>query len=216
MSNLDSDEIDKIAEGVKNWFFKNGDKVFSAGDIADRLFIVCSGKMKIYKNTVDGREQILYILSSGDFIGAFNLLKEDEFEFSAEAIEELELSTLAKEDFDRIILSNPRITLKVLEKAYERIMKAESLVDRLSTNSANAKVAGLLLTLIGDFGHETAEGIVLELTINREEMGSYSGISRETMTRKLKTFGELGLIELDGHKKILIKNKRGLEEFLKE
>lgn len=216
MSNLDSDEIDKIAEGVKNWYFKNGDKVFSAGDIADRLFIVCSGKMKIYKNTVDGREQILYILSSGDFIGAFNLLKEDEFEFSAEAIEELELSTLAKEDFDRIILSNPRITLKVLEKAYERIMKAESLVDRLSTNSANAKVAGLLLTLIGDFGHETAEGIVLELTINREEMGSYSGISRETMTRKLKTFGELGLIELDGHKKILIKDKRGLEEFMKE
>ncbi len=216
MSNLDSDEIDKIAEGVKNWYFKNGDKVFSAGDIADRLFIVCSGKMKIYKNTIDGREQILYILSSGDFIGAFNLLKEDEFEFSAEAIEELELSTLAKEDFDRIILSNPRITLKVLEKAYERIMKAESLVDRLSTNSANAKVAGLLLTLIGDFGHETAEGIVLELTINREEMGSYSGISRETMTRKLKTFGELGLIELDGHKRILIKDKRGLEELLKE
>ena len=216
MSNLDSDEIDKIAEGVKNWYFKNGDKVFSAGDIADRLFIVCSGKMKIYKNTVDGREQILYILSGGDFIGAFNLLKEDEFEFSAEAIEELELSTLAKEDFDRIILSNPRITLKVLEKAYERIMKAESLVDRLSTNSANAKVAGLLLTLIGDFGHETAEGIVLELTINREEMGSYSGISRETMTRKLKTFGELGLIELDGHKRILIKDKRGLEELLKE
>lgn len=216
MSNLDNDEIDKIAEGVKNWYFKNGDKVFSAGDIADRLFIVCSGKMKIYKNTVDGREQILYILSGGDFIGAFNLLKEDEFEFSAEAIEELELSTLAKEDFDRIILSNPRITLKVLEKAYERIMKAESLVDRLSTNSANAKVAGLLLTLIGDFGHETAEGIVLELTINREEMGSYSGISRETMTRKLKTFGELGLIELDGHKRILIKDKRGLEELLKE
>ena len=216
LSNLNSAEIDKIAEGVKHCNFKNGDRVFSAGDIADRLFIVCSGKMKIYKNTIDGREQILYILSSGDFIGAFNLLKEDEFEFNAEAIEDLELSTLAKEDFDQIILSNPRITLKVFEKAYERIMKVESLVDRLSTNSTNAKVAGLLLSLIRDFGHETPEGIVLELTINREEMGSYSGISRETMTRKLKTFSELQLIELRGHKKIIIKNKKGLQELLQE
>ena len=144
--------------------------------------------MKIYKNTIDGKEQILYILAEGDFIGGFNLLKEDQFEFDAVAVEDTTISTLHKSEFDKIILTNPTITLKVLEKAYERIKKVESLVERLSTNSADAKVAGLLLNLIKDFGEIRKDGIMLRLTINREEMGSYAGIARETISRKLKLF----------------------------
>ncbi len=64
------------------------------------------------------------------------------------------------------------------------------------------------------FGSETDEGILLELSINREEMGSYAGISRETMTRKLNTFKELGIIDFRGNKIILIKNRTKLEELL--
>jgi len=214
LSNLDETMLTKISKGVQTIFYKKGEKVFSRGDKADKLYIVCSGKMKIYKHTIDGKEQIIYILANGDFIGAFNLLKEDEFDFDAEALEDMSISTLEKQEFDRIILSNPEITLKVLEKAYERIRKVESLVERLSTNSSDAKVAGLLLNLMKDFGQKTEDGILLSLTINREEMGSYAGIARETITRKLKLFEEMGLIKLIGAKRILIKSRSALREMM--
>ncbi len=170
--------------------------------------------MKIYKYLSDGREQILYIYSAGDFVGAFNLLKEDEYKYNAEALEDTVISTLSKETFDEIAIKNPRITLKLLEKAYERIRWAEELVDRLSSGTADAKVAGLLLNLIDDFGIMTKDGIVLDLSINREEMGSYAGISRETMTRKLGLFKELGYIDFIGNKKILIIDEDKLREML--
>lgn len=214
LSSLNDDELHKISEGVIYKEYKKGQKIFTRGEKADKLYIVCSGKMKIYKNTIDGKEQILYIMSHGDFIGAFNLLKEDEFDFDAEALEDTQISTLAKDDFDTVILNNPEITLKVLEKAYERIMKAESLVERLSTNNSDAKVAGLLLNLVKDFGTKTEEGILLNLSINREEMGSYAGISRETMTRKLKLFEELGLLRFIGNKKILIRDLSSLKDMM--
>ena len=99
--------------------------------------------MKIYKYLSDGREQILYIYSA-DFVGAFNLLKEDEYKYNGQAIEDTIISTLSKQTFDEIAIKNPRITLKILEKAYERIRWAEDLVDRLSSGTADAKVAGLL------------------------------------------------------------------------
>lgn len=154
---------------------------------------------------MEGKEQILYILSEGDFIGAFNLLKADRFDFSAVALETTEISTLDKSAFDQVMLLNPEITLKIFEKAYERIIKAESLVERLSSGNPDAKVIGLLLDLVADFGKPVQDGaVMLELTISREEMGSYAGIARETMSRKLQLFDEMGLIKLIGAKKILV------------
>lgn len=214
MSNLNNEELGKISEGIAFKDYKKGEYIFRTGDKADRLYIVCSGKMKIYTSTHDGREQILYIYSKGDFVGAFNLLKEDEYKYTAVALEDTTISTLTKNTFDEIVINNPSITLKILEKAYERIRWAEDLINRLSASNVDAKVAGLLLNLIDDFGKSIDDGILLELTITREEMGSYAGLSRETMTRKLNTYKEMGLLEFKGNKVIIIKDKSKLEELL--
>ncbi len=214
LSSLSPEEGHKISEGVSSETYKKGELIFREGQKANKLYIICSGKIKIFRNTVDGKEQILYILTEGDFIGAFNLLKEDEFDFNAAAVEDTQISMLEKEAFDKVMLSNPEITLKIFEKAYERIMKVEALVARLSSNSPDAKVAGLLLDLIERFGTSTDEGIVLDLTISREEMGSYAGISRETMSRKLQLFQEMDLIKLMGVKKILIIDQNKLKALI--
>ncbi len=214
LSSLNNDEIEKIAEGVVFKSYKKGEQIFRTGDKADKLYIVCSGKMKIYKYLTDGREQILYIYSAGDFVGGFNLLKKDEYKYNGVALEDTIISTLSKDKFDEIAIKNPTITLKILEKAYERIRWAEDLVDRLSSNSADSKVASLLLQLIHDFGKETDKGTLLNLSINREEMGSYAGISRETMTRKLNQFKDRGYIDFIGNRKILIKDIEVLKDLL--
>lgn len=203
-----------ISEGVEIREYKKGEIIFKSGDNGDRLFIVCSGRMKIYANLIDGREQILYIYSPGDFVGAFNLIKETEFKYNAEALEATTISTISKKKFDEILLMNPKITLKILEKSYERVRWAESLIQRLTSNNADAKVAGLLLTFADELGKESKEGIILELSMNREEMGSYAGMARETMTRKLNQYREEGYIDFSGNKVIIIKNRKALEEFL--
>ncbi|MFY9214071.1 MAG: cyclic nucleotide-binding domain-containing protein [Tissierellaceae bacterium] len=214
LSSLTEEESLEISKGVLVKEFKKGEQIFRTGDRADRLYIVCSGKMKIYKYLSDGREQILYIYGTGDFVGGFNLLKEDEYKYNAEALEDTVVSTLSKKKFDEIIVNNPTIMLKILEQAYERIRWAEDLVDRLSTISTDAKVASLLLRLEDDFGTREGDEIILNLTINREEMGSYAGISRETMTRKLRTFKELGIIDFKGNRVIIIKDEERLKEML--
>ena len=214
LSSLNNDEIKKISEGVIFSSYKKGEQIFRTGDKADKLYIVCSGKMKIYKYLTDGREQILYIYSAGDFVGGFNLLKKDEYKYNGVALEDTIISTLSKDKFDEIAIKNPTITLKILEKAYERIRWAEDLVDRLSSNSADSKEASLLLQLIHDFGKETDKGVLLSLSMNREEMGSYAGISRETMTRKLNQFKDMGYIDFIGNRKILIKDIEVLKDLL--
>lgn len=212
LSGLSKEELAEISAGVSTRLFSKGEPLFRAGDRADKLYIVCRGKVKIVKHSGEGKEQLLYILNNGDFFGAFNLLKADEFDCTAEALVDTEVSLLEKSEFDRIILSKPSITLKVFEKAYERIMKVEALAERLSTSSLDARVAGLLLNLARDFGKETERGLLLTLTISREDMANYSGIARETISRKLNLFQELGLVELISARQILIKDQKALEE----
>ncbi|HLR20610.1 MAG TPA: Crp/Fnr family transcriptional regulator [Tissierellaceae bacterium] len=214
LSNLNKEELSQVSEGIITKEYKKGEYIFRTGDESDKLYIVCSGRMKIYKYLSDGREQILYIYGSRDFVGAFNLLKKDKYKYNGVALEDTTISTLSKESFDRIVIKNPNITLKILEKAYERIRWAEGLINVLSSGNANAKVASLLLNLIEDFGTETKEGIKLNLSINREEMGSYAGITRETMTRKLREFKELGYIDFEGNRKIILLQQDKLKEML--
>ena len=95
---------------------------------------------------------------------------------------------------------------KILEQSFLRIRHAEDLVTRLIENHADIKVASLLLSLARNFGIKKPEGILLELNISRENMGSFAGLTRETMTRKLAELKEKDIIELIDTKKILLKD----------
>lgn len=213
LSSLNDAEAEAIRAGLELRSYRRGDLIFTSGDRADRLYIVCSGRMKIFKYQPDGRELILYLYSSGDFVGGFNLLKADEYRYNASALEDAQICTLSKEKFDDIVLNNPKILLKIVEKGFERVRWAEELVDRLNSPSADLKVAALLLDLMRDFAQTEEVGLVLHLTINREEMGNYTGLSRETVTRKLTQFQDAGLIDMIGNKKIVLKDIEALRAF---
>ncbi len=212
LSTLSDADAARIQAGLECRRVQRGEYIFKTGARADRLYMVHSGRMKIFKHLPDGREQILYIYSRDDFVGGFNLIKAHSYLYNARALETTIICTLNKEAFDEVALKNPSILLKIVEKAFERVRWAEELVERLNASSADQKVAGLLLDLMADFGEDTAEGVSMKLTINREEMGNYTGLSRETVTRKLKQLQEQGLISLHGNKRIVLKDIEALKD----
>lgn len=213
-SMLEDAELNKISKLIINKNFEKGKVLFLEGELADTLYIINKGKVKIHKYTKEGKEQILFILSEGEFIGALNLLKSGHYEFNAEVLEDSSICILSKQNFDKILLKNPQITLKILEKIHDRLVLLEDLVQTLSTKDIEARIATLLLTLIKDFGCESEEGIILEIPLSREELGNYVGITRETISRKLTSFQDDGLIELVGSKKIIIKDLSKLKKII--
>lgn len=214
-STLKDEQIKEIADTVVHRNYKKGQIIFFEGDISDKLYIINKGKVKIFKYTKEGKEQILYILTNGDFTGDLSLLKKGKLEFNAEALEDTAVCTLTKEDFDKILEKNPQITLKILEVVHDRLVSLENLIQRLSTKDVEARIAGVILTLMNNFGEETKGGIVLELPLSREEIGNYSGLTRETVSRTLTGMQDSGIIELVGNKKIIIKDIEYLTDISK-
>lgn len=193
---LSEDEINEFMYKPIIRDYKNNEVIFSPEDKADLMYIVYDGYMKISMFLSDGREQILYIYKKGDFVGGLNLFSGENYQYLGTAIKKCKIIEIHREDFKNILFKKEEFILKVLEQSYKRIRRSEELIDRLSVASANMKVAKLLLDLIRIYGKKREKTTILELNINREELGSYTGITRETMSRKLSYFEELGYIRL--------------------
>lgn len=139
---------------------------------------------------------------------------ETPYRYIGQALTDCKVVVIPKHTFDKYFYDSPVVLRSVLTKSFERIRWAESLIQRLATSNASMKTAGLLLKLVQRIGVETEEGIRLELSMNREELGNYSGLRRETITRKLGEFRELGYIELSGNKVIIVKDLEALESYV--
>lgn len=205
-SDLIDEELSDIKSGVTIKKYKRNDFLFKPTDKAENMYIIAEGKIKVYTISNSGFEQMLYIYKKNDFIGGLNLLKMTEYIYYGQIIEDSVVVSLSKQCFDNIIVKYPKVSLKILEQSFLRIRYAEDLVTRLIENHADVKVASLLLSLARNFGIKKTDGILLELNISRENMGSFAGLTRETMTRKLAELKDKGIIELIESKKILIKD----------
>jgi len=212
---LSDDELIKIIDMTGHKAYKKGDRLCSQGEKSDTLFIINEGQVKISKLTKEGKEQIVHIFTNGDFFGELSLFGSDEtYNFDAYAVSDIKICTLAKKDMNKIIMSNPEISLKLLQVIAKRLSQTENLAQNLATNDAEIRIAFMILEFGEKYGVATDQGLQIKLPINREEMASFVGVTRETISRKLSIFEELGIISLKGNKVIIIKQLDTLKSYV--
>ena len=214
-SSLSDEEIKKIVDMTGHKSFKKGELLCSDGEKSDTLFIINEGGVKISKFTKDGKEQIIHILASGDFFGELSLFSKNEtYNFDVYALSALKICTLTKQNMDEILINNPEISLKLLQIITKRLSQTENLAQNLATNDAEIRIAYMLLEFAEKYGVPTDQGLQVNLPINREEMASYVGVTRETISRKLSVFENLGIISHKGNKLLVIKQLKMLKSYV--
>jgi CRP/FNR family transcriptional regulator len=212
--NLNNEELLKIVKTINHKEYAKGAVVFTEGNVANTLFFINEGKIKLYKYTKDGKEQILHVLSEGDFFGELELIKPSKYRFNSKAIIDTKICTLTKDEMKEIMMKNPEIGIKVLETVGERLSKVESLVQNLATNDVDSRMAYLLTDLMEKYGENIEKNISIELPLSREEMANFIGVTRETISRKLKKFEDEKLIKIVGTKIIIILDEEGLKDYI--
>lgn len=212
--NLNDEELSEIVNIIEHKEFTKGDTIFIEGDISNTLYFINEGKIKLYKYTKDGKEQILHVLSEGEFFGELELIKPSKYGFNSKAIVDSKICTLTKDEMKEIMMRKPEIGIKVLETVAGRLSKVESLVQNLATNDVDSRMAYLLIDLSEKYGENIGGNISIKLPLSREEMANYIGVTRETISRKLKKLEDEKLIRLIGTKTIIILDEEGLREYI--
>jgi len=212
-SSLSHEDMLEIVKMTGHKTYKKGETLCHEGDTLAMMFIVNKGKVKLSKFNKEGKEQILNIISDGDIFGEYHLFSDFEpYNFSAIALSDLKICTLTKQDMDYLLKKHQEISLKILTELSKKLIQLENLVQSLSTINTESKVAYVLNELATKYGKQSGNNIELEIPINREEMANYAGVTRETMSRKLKELEIEGIIESVGNKIIIIKEIDLLQE----
>lgn len=211
-SELDTEEMARIVNLIIHKDYAKGELIVMEGERVENLIIINRGQVKVFRDTSEGKEQILYIFSEGDFFGEQNLFREQVSAYHVEALEKTNICMINKKDFHGLLRAYPEIGLKIIAELSNRLMKLENTIQSMGTKKVDARVISVLLEFANKYGRDHKMGLEIELPLSREGIANYIGLTRETVSRKMSMLQEEGIIEMVGNKKILILNKKALEE----
>ncbi|MDR2025108.1 MAG: Crp/Fnr family transcriptional regulator [Hungatella sp.] len=197
---LSLEEQKELISKARHLDYKRGETVFHEYDPADKILIIRYGKAKISRYSLEGKEYVLDMLTEGDIYGEQNRFAGKTFEANAIALGECGVCLISLTDIHELILKKPEIGVKIRNVVGQKLSAANELVQLLSVNDAKARVAGFLL-----FRSSRIKGETIELT--RDDISAYINVRRETISRKLGQLSREGAIELEGNRKIHIRNK---------
>lgn len=182
--------------------FRAGELVFSQSQPVTALFILKSGRVRVFRVTEDGKALTLAILEPGAVFGEMLLVGQRMYDNYAEAIEDAAICQLSVSEVERFLLSDPRIAVRISRLLGEQVIRLEERLTDLALRPLAARVASTLLKLAeaapaARFG----SGVVIRLT--HEQLAGLLGATRESTSKTMADFAARHLIR-QGRGRIII------------
>lgn len=197
-NHMDEHDLEKIDSLTKQRTYKKGEQIFKPYD-QQQLTIVAKGRMKVYQLSGSGREQLLRVVETGEYEGESALFGVKNDSLFAEALQETVVCTLAHHDFQKLLLTYPQISLRLLETNAEKLSSAQHQAQFLVMEAIETRLAVYLLELAKE-----NDRLTFELPMKMKELAGFLGTTPETLSRKFKLLSDKALIRRERQKITLL------------
>ncbi len=188
--------------------YAKGQLIYLQDEPTPGLFLLRQGRVQVYRMTSNGKRLELATVQAGTFFGEVPLLGETMHHASAEAVEDVMVGIVSRQQLEQIIRDWPVVGLRLISELSRRMNLDASRLEELAYQSAPARLAAALLRLHQESGDAM-------ITMTHQELGELTGLLRETVTKMLNEFRVAGLVEL--HRgRIHLRDVAGLQRLLKE
>jgi CRP/FNR family transcriptional regulator len=206
-SGLPAEQLREIAAICVSKRYPKGASIFFEGDPGIGFYMVASGKVKIFKMSFDGKEQILHIFGPGEPFGEVPVFHGTPFPANAETLSEAELFFFPRSEFINLVTANPSLALNMLAVLALRLRRFATQIENLSLKEVPGRLASYLCYLMDE--QQRQDKVVLD--IPKGQLASLLGTSSETLSRIFNKMTEEGMIRVEG-KTISILDVQGLKE----
>lgn len=204
---LSREDLDRIRRIAVDRGFQRGESIFSEGETASGFYVVATGRVKIFKLSPEGKEQILHIYGPGHPIGEVPMFSGQRFPASAEALVDSRLVYLPRKAFVERIAEDPSLAMNMLAVLAVRLRQFTRQVESLSLKEVPGRLASYLAVLL----QEQEGDDTVELPISKGQLASLLGTIPETLSRIFSRMTDQGLIRVRG-RAIEVMDPRGLQE----
>ncbi|MDD5452233.1 MAG: Crp/Fnr family transcriptional regulator [Desulfovibrionales bacterium] len=180
--------------------------IFSEGDAAKGFYVILAGKVRIFKTSPEGKEQIIHFFSTGDMFAEVALFHGTTYPASAEALTDTDLLFFPKQRFLRLIQEQPQLSLNMMANLAMMLRYFTKLVEELSLMNVSSRLAAYLLNTADRY-----KGDKFVLEISKNQLASRLGTISETLSRSFRKLKDQGIIEIE-QDTICILNRQALAD----
>ena len=204
---LTENNLSAIAQIARRKEYDRLQTIFSEGDSSHGFFIISLGKVKIYKISATGKEQILHLMGPGEPFGEVPVFRKTPYPAFAEAVEKTTVFYFPAEQFRKLLIDNTSIALEMLAVLSQRLHTFTMLIDDLSLKEVPARIARYLLEQIpsNSITHS------INLKIPKSQLAALIGTIPETLSRAFSKLIQAGIINIEGAT-VMILQRDVLEE----
>jgi CRP/FNR family transcriptional regulator, polysaccharide utilization system transcription regulator len=200
---LNLEQLGEVDAEKEMSLYRKGQIVFQEGTHPRGLFVVKSGKVKVYKLGSSAREQIVRLAKPGDIVGYRSLIGGEAYYATAQTLEDTILCYISRDVLYKLIDANPQLALNLMKLLSHDLATAEKKMVELVQKPVRERVAEALLVLKEIYGLEE-DNRTLNIRLTREDIASFVGTTTETAIRVLSEFKEEKLVALEKKKIILL------------
>ena len=205
-SGLAADDLVALGAAMFQRSYPAGQIVLLEGAASSVLYVVQAGRLKLFKTSPRGREQVLRLLRPGDMFNEVAVFDDGPNPASAQAIQDCSLFLLRRRDLLRFVEERPGIALAITRTFARRLREALALVEDLAFRDVTSRIAKILLE--GQDGQPEAAP-----RLTQELLAAMAGSRREVVGRALKALSQDGAIRLE-RGRIHVRDRRALERLV--
>jgi CRP/FNR family transcriptional regulator, polysaccharide utilization system transcription regulator len=187
---------DRVERDKATHVFRRGQLIFYAGAPAHALYVVRSGRVKVFRTWRGGEEQVIRLLGPGELLGYRPVLANEPYVASAEAVEDSTLCIIPAATVRELLRDQPEAALELLAKLARELRLSEDLMMDLLHRPVRQRAARLLLNLLEDNRRAVEPEVIQSHHLRRQDMARMIGTTPETFSRVLREFAEHGIVAL--------------------
>jgi len=199
-----------LISGINCISYKKNEIIYKEGFTPSGLIQLAKGKVKIFKDGISGKEQIIRLARHGDFIGYRALFANDYYNASAGAFEDSIVCIINKEELFKTIGENHLFAMQIINFLAKELGDAESNIVSLTQKHLRGRLAESLLRLAETYGFES-DNQTIKISMYREDLANLANMTTSNAIKTLYNFRDERVIELDG-KKIRVIDYQALEK----
>lgn len=194
---LSEPDLARLASHVRVLEISRGDVVFTAGDPADQLYFVATGRVKVFRMAPDGDELILCVFGAGDPLGVVAVYEGRPFPASATALERSTCLVIDRAAFFALLERSPTLVRGLLLGLTRRLVELTGRLGDLTGGRVEQRLARVFLKLAAEIGRPGRTGIVIPIRLTRQELADLTGTTVETAIRIMSRWGKQRLLRTD-------------------
>ncbi|MGV0739249.1 Crp/Fnr family transcriptional regulator [Mycobacterium syngnathidarum] len=203
------DAVAALVRQLEPVTFRRSEVVFTEGEPGDTLYIITSGKVKIGRKSVDGRESLITLMGPSDMFGELAIFDPGPRTSTVTALTEVKAVVMSRAVLRSWIADRPEIAEQLLRVLARRLRRTNDNLSDLIFTDVPGRVAKQLLYLAQRFGSRDGNALRVDHELTQEEIAQLVGSSRETVNKALSDFAQRGWIRVQG-RTILIDNAERL------